>query len=94
MNDRTLQSLDQAVEIAKTMNRRRVLAASGAAAIATPAKADDDAARFRDALERIALLDEADGHELTKDHAHQAVAIATSTLGKHPSEIFAERHRR
>jgi hypothetical protein len=43
----------------------------------------------REALEQIALLDEADGHELTADHARQAVAIATSTLGEHPSEIFA-----
>jgi hypothetical protein len=43
----------------------------------------------RAALEQIALLDEADGHELTADHARQAVAIATRTLGEHPSEIFA-----
>ena len=42
------------------------------------------------ALERIALLDEADGHELTSDHARQAIAIATRTLGKHPSEIAAQ----
>jgi hypothetical protein len=45
----------------------------------------------REALEQIALLDEADGHELTADHARQAVAIATSTIGKHPSEILASR---
>lgn len=43
------------------------------------------------ALEQIALLDEADGHELTVRHAFEAVAIATSTLGKHPSEIYAAR---
>lgn len=43
------------------------------------------------ALEDIALLDEADGHELTRDHALEAIAIATKALGKHPSEIFAER---
>lgn len=41
------------------------------------------------ALESIALLDEADGRELTAGHALKAVAIATSTLGRHPSEIFA-----
>ncbi len=46
---------------------------------------------LRNALERIALLDEADGHELTRSHALEAVAIATSTLGMHPSEIFAAR---
>ena len=45
----------------------------------------------RNALERIALLDEADGHELRERHAFEAVAIATSTLGKHPSEIYADR---
>lgn len=50
--------------------------------------------RLTDALERIALLDEADGHELIADHAFRAVAIATSTLGKHPSVISAERHGR
>lgn len=47
--------------------------------------------KYRDALEQIALLDEADGHELNRGHAFQAVAIATSTLGKHPSQICAER---
>jgi hypothetical protein len=49
--------------------------------------------RLRDALERIALLDEADGHELKEKHAFQAVAIATQAIGKHPSEICAERQR-
>jgi hypothetical protein len=48
-------------------------------------------AEYRDALERIALLDEADGHELTREHALQAVAIATAALGQHPSVIFASR---
>lgn len=48
-----------------------------------------DHAASTNALEQIALLDEADGHELTKDHAFRAVAIATRTLGKHPSEIAA-----
>ncbi len=43
------------------------------------------------ALEDIALLDEADGHELTVNHAMQATAIATGVLGKHPSQIRAER---
>lgn len=43
--------------------------------------------RLRTALENIALLDFADGYELTWEHASRAVAIATSTLGKHPSEI-------
>jgi hypothetical protein len=47
--------------------------------------------KFRTALENIALLDEADGHELTAQHALEACAIATSALGKHPSEIFAAR---
>lgn len=46
---------------------------------------------FREALEQIALLDEADGHELTREHALRAVAIATHALGKHPSQILAER---
>ena len=48
---------------------------------------------FRRALEKIALLDEADGHELARQHALEAVAIATSTLGKHPSEIYADMER-
>lgn len=48
---------------------------------------------YRRALEDIALLDEADGHELTAVHAHRAVARATKALGKHPSEIFAERNK-
>lgn len=43
------------------------------------------------ALERVALLDEADGHLLTVKHAFEAVAIAVTTLGKHPSEIYAAR---
>lgn len=47
--------------------------------------------RLQDALENIALLDEADGHELARHHALLAVAIATNALGKHPSEIFAQR---
>ena len=48
--------------------------------------------RLTMALENVALLDEADGHELTAAHAHEAVAIATATLGKHPSQIHAERY--
>jgi hypothetical protein len=52
---------------------------------------EDDAERLRKALEDIALLDEADGHELRKHHAFEAVAIATRALGKHPSEIFHAR---
>lgn len=51
----------------------------------------DDVLRLREALENIALLDEADGHELTVEHAMRAVAIATSTLGMHPSEILVRR---
>lgn len=51
----------------------------------------NDENKYREALERIALLDEADGHELTVRHAFEAVAIATSTLGKHPSEILIDR---
>lgn len=50
--------------------------------------------KLRNALEDIALLDEADGHELTATHAHRAVARATKALGKHPSEILAERNKR
>jgi hypothetical protein len=46
---------------------------------------------LREALEQIALLDEADGHELTREHALEAIAIATRTLGKHPSQILADR---
>jgi hypothetical protein len=54
-------------------------------------KADNK--RLLAALENIALLDEADGHELTADDAIRAVGIATSALSKHPSEIFASRTR-
>lgn len=50
--------------------------------------------RLRDVLERIALLDECDGHELTVKQAFEAVAIATNVLGKHPSVIYAERDAR
>jgi len=53
--------------------------------------AADELDKLTDALERIAILDECDGHELAVRHAFQAVAIATSTLGKHPSEIAADR---
>ena len=42
-------------------------------------------AKLTAALEQIALLDES--------HAFEAVAIATNTLGKHPSQIFSERQR-
>jgi hypothetical protein len=49
---------------------------------------------LRQALEKIALLDEADGHELTVQHAQEAVAIASRTLGKHPSEIYSDRRKR
>lgn len=56
-------------------------------------KQGEEAAKYKGALERIALLDEADGHELTVHHALQAVAIATSSLGKHPSEILSARAR-
>lgn len=77
------------------MNRRNVIAGVAAAAVVTPAKADDaETARYQDALERIALLDEADGHELTWEHASRAVGIASQTLGKHPSQIFQERDAR
>jgi hypothetical protein len=56
---------------------------------------EDDVERFRDALERIAILDEADGHTLTWETASQAVGIATHALGdKHPSQIFEEREAR
>ena len=54
-------------------------------------KADPSLMDAITALQDIALLDEADGHELTVAHAHRAVAIATRTLGKHPSKIHAER---
>lgn len=75
------------------MNRRIAIAGMAASIAASPAAASDED-RFRDALERIALLDEADGHELTVKQAFAAVAIATSTLGKHPSEILARRRYR
>jgi hypothetical protein len=52
---------------------------------------EDDAERLRKALEDIALLDEADGHELRELDALKAVAIATRALGKHPSEIYQAR---
>jgi hypothetical protein len=52
---------------------------------------ENDAERLRKALEDIALLDEADGHELREHHAFEAVAIATRALGKHPSEIYHAR---
>jgi len=51
--------------------------------------ADDRRCYLQAALEQIALLDEADGHELTVKHAFQAVGIACAALGKHPSEIVA-----
>lgn len=51
----------------------------------------DEIERLRQCLEDIALLDEADGHELTREHAFKAVAIATAAIGKHPSVISAER---
>ena len=47
--------------------------------------------RLRTALEQIAVLDEADGHELKLDDAFKAVAIATTALGKHPSQIERKR---
>lgn len=52
---------------------------------------DAEIERLTSALEDIALLDECDGHELAVRHAFEAVAIATKTLGKHPSEIAAAR---
>lgn len=70
------------------------MAGIAASAIATPARADDRLERYRDALERIALLDEADGHELTVKQAFEAVAIAANALGKHPSQIFVDRWER
>jgi hypothetical protein len=78
------------------MNRRALMIAAAATVVVAPAKACEQAEvdRLRDALERIALLDEADGHELTWVHASQAVGIASQTLGKHPSEIFVERNAR
>lgn len=77
------------------MNRRNLIAGVSASVVAAPAKAEDaETARFRDALERIALLDEADGHELTWEHASRAVGIASQTLGKHPSQILVEREAR
>jgi hypothetical protein len=69
---------------------------ASASVVAATAKAEDaESARFRDALERIALLDEADGHELTVKQAFQAVGIACIALGnKHPSQILVEREAR
>ena len=54
-------------------------------------EAEQERDKFKRALEDIALLDESGGHDLTRDHALRAVAISTSTLRKHPSQIFAER---
>lgn len=78
------------------MNRRKLLAGGAASVVATPAKAVDvEKELFRDALERIAMLDEADGHLLTVTQAFQAVGIACIALGnKHPSVIFVEREAR
>jgi len=78
------------------MNRRNLIAGVAASAVAAPALAEDSVtARLRDALERIALLDEADGHELTVRQAFEAVSIACVVLGnKHPSQIFLERDAR
>jgi hypothetical protein len=57
-----------------------------------PRPAADEIKRLTAALEKIALLDEADGHELTEAHAFRAVALATGALfGRHPSEILADR---
>lgn len=50
--------------------------------------------KLETALKNIALLDEADGHELRERHAFEAVSIATSALGKHPSQIWRERRER
>lgn len=80
-------------------NRRNLIlgaAASCAAVVPVAASAacSTDADRFRDALERIALLDEADGHYLTVRQAFEAVGIASQTLGKHPSLILLDRERR
>ncbi len=77
------------------MNRRDLIGGAVASVVAAPAKAKDaETARFRDALERIALLDEVDGHELKLRHAFEAVAIASNVLGKHPSQIAVDREAR
>lgn len=77
------------------MKRRTLIASVTALFVPSVARAEPSTeARLRDALERIALLDEADGHELTVRHAFRAVAIATDTLGKHPSQILVERYER
>jgi len=78
------------------MTRRKLIVGAGASVVATPAKAVDvEKVQFRDALERIALLDEADGHLLTDKQAFQAVGIACAALGnKHPSVISTEREAR
>lgn len=90
-----LRRIDAACAKSMTaMNRRNVIAGI-VASTAAPAKAEDaETVLFRDAMERIALLDEADGHELTREHALRAVGIASQTLGKHPSLIFQERQAR
>lgn len=59
---------------------------------ASPMVTDTEVEKFRSALERIALLDEADGYELTWEHASRAVGIASTALGKHPSEINWHKH--
>ena len=45
-----------------------------------PAATDAEIARLREALQRIVNLDEADGHNLTWEHASQAVGIAADAL--------------
>ena len=45
-----------------------------------PAATDAEIARLREALQRIVNLDEADGHDLTWEHASQAVGIAAGAL--------------
>lgn len=90
--DRAILSMMTASNIVKNIRPECMNAASTIADIADAlASRDLEIERLRDALERIALLDEADGHELTVDHALRAVGIASNTLGKHPSEIAASR---
>lgn len=77
------------------MNRRNLIACAGTVAITVAAKSKaEEISPFQYALERICLLDDADGHELTWETASAAVGIASQALGKHPAQVFAERYAR
>lgn len=63
----------------------RKLARELKSAEAALAKRDEEVARLREALEHIRNLDEADGHDLTWQHASEAVGLAHQALTKEPT---------